>query len=338
VKKVPLVGESERRTLEILDSVLAGTPYRAFSKVRVEDVIRAGADDSLWSGEESILARGHFDFVVCKRPSMVPTFAVEFDGPQHDHEPQRRRDRCKNRLCWRAELPLLRITHAEIAPHERISILEYMLQRFLAWPKELPSIDAEMQDRSPHLEPAGLADVDPSVIEDLVDDPRLDPTAVFDITHGYPGNARIARRLLNRFGIEVAQAPGSGFEFYNESPLRCAVLPSELSWPGDHVLRGAHFFVFEHTSDEQESFRWTGDGYEAVDARTLHRGHRQFSMRWNLPVDEDRSFVRHMVFADLPGIHMPHVARELCVYFALRGVEEWAEHALTLGTGSWVRS
>jgi hypothetical protein len=160
----------------------------------------------------------------------------------------------KNRLCWRAELPLLRITHAEIAPHERISILEYMLQRFLAWPKELPSIDAEIRDRSPHLEPAGLADVDPSVMADLADDPRLDPAVVFDITYGYPGNDGIARWLLNRFGREVSQAPGSGFEFYNESPLRCAVLPSELSWLGDHVLlRGAHFFVFEHTPDEQAS-------------------------------------------------------------------------------------
>lgn len=210
MEKIPLVGESERRTLEILEGVLAGTPYRAFSKVRIEDVLRAEAGDNLWPGEQSMLARGHFDFVVYKGPSMHPTFAVEFDGPQHDREPQSSRDRCKNRLCWRAELPLLRITQAEIAPHERISILEYMLLRFLAWAKELPSIEAEIRDRSPRLEPEELAELDPSVIEDLADDPMFDPTVVFDITHGYPGNDEIARRLLDRFGIEVAQAPAPG--------------------------------------------------------------------------------------------------------------------------------
>src|SRR5438067_1311392 len=109
MRKVPLVGESERRTLRILEEVLVGSPFRAFSKVRLSDVLRADPDDALWRGERSMLAFGHFDFLVCERPSMRPAFAVEFDGQYHDREPQQSRDRCKNRLCWRADLPLLRI-------------------------------------------------------------------------------------------------------------------------------------------------------------------------------------------------------------------------------------
>jgi hypothetical protein len=64
------------------------------------------------------------------------------------------------------------------------------------------------------------------------------------------------------------------------------------------------------------------------DTRTVHQGHRQFSIRWTLPVDEDGAFERQMVTADLPGVHIPHIARELSVYFALRDVEEWAEQTL----------
>lgn len=164
VRKVALVGEGERRTLEVLEAALAGTPYRAFSKVRVKDVLSPEVRDRLWHGERSMLSFGHFDFLVCKRPSLHPVFVTEFDGPSHDLEPQRSRDRCKNRLCWRADLTLLRITEAEIAPHERVSILEYMLRRFIAWPNELPGIQAEIRDRTPEFDPHELAERDRLII------------------------------------------------------------------------------------------------------------------------------------------------------------------------------
>ena len=59
--------------------------------------------------------KSHFDFVVTE--DEIPIFAVEFDGPMHAQDRQRRRDMQKFKLCRRFEFPMLRITAEYLPPH-----------------------------------------------------------------------------------------------------------------------------------------------------------------------------------------------------------------------------
>jgi hypothetical protein len=43
-----------------------------------------------------------------------------------------------------------------------------MLRRFLAWPKAVPNINAEIRDQTPHFETEEFAEFDPSEFENLL--------------------------------------------------------------------------------------------------------------------------------------------------------------------------
>lgn len=90
-------------------------------------------DRRLSPQEFSLYLRGHFDFVVHRESDHEPEVAIEFDGFGHDDPRQTERDIIKNRLCAVAGLPLLRIGGAELQVHEQVTILEWLLGRFIAW-------------------------------------------------------------------------------------------------------------------------------------------------------------------------------------------------------------
>lgn len=68
------------------------------------DIDRSGLTDE----EFSYALKAELDFVVSEDRQAL--FAVEFDGPHHEHDPDaQRRDRLKNRICRKLGMPLLRI-------------------------------------------------------------------------------------------------------------------------------------------------------------------------------------------------------------------------------------
>jgi hypothetical protein len=85
-----------------------------------------------------MLDHGHLDFLIVNRASDRPEFAVEFDGPAHLERRQAERDRVKDELCLRADLPILRIGSDEIAPREQCSLLEWLIERFIAYRRVCP--------------------------------------------------------------------------------------------------------------------------------------------------------------------------------------------------------
>lgn len=72
----PLVGSSERRALEILERSLAGSDYRAFSKVRMNDVVAPSPGEELAFPDRNFLMTAHFDFVVYKREALTSVAAI----------------------------------------------------------------------------------------------------------------------------------------------------------------------------------------------------------------------------------------------------------------------
>jgi hypothetical protein len=193
VHKRQLVNFKERQTLRILDDVLTNSPYRAFSKVRLTDVICPDEGESVTSDERTFLRTAHFDFVVYRKTETLdPEFALEFDGLHHEYDPvQKRRDVIKNRLCDNAKLPLIRITDIELEEYEKVTLLGYMVSRFKAWDEEHECILAEIEDYVSGLSPEEIH----KLTRGGIADPSIDPTFIFDCRHPFPSTKRIAERL-----------------------------------------------------------------------------------------------------------------------------------------------
>lgn len=125
---------------------------------------------------------------------------IEFDGFGHDQPEQVRRDILKNRFCSRASLPLLRLGAMDLREFDRSTVLEWIVQRFVAWHDESDERVRAAQDAMDR----ATEGLDPEVAMELVlDDPMFDPSFWFDLEHPFPGNARIAERLRERWGVRV---------------------------------------------------------------------------------------------------------------------------------------
>ncbi len=203
---------SEALAENIIRSVLAGTKWTVALKLPVQVVVGREAD-GLSTDEFSLYTRGHFDFVVYRADDHVPKFAVEFDGFGHENARQIARDVIKNRFCAQAGLPLLRIGTTELSERDEISILEWLLDRFVAW-------EERGHEFVPKLAALGI-------------DPGKDPTrardALFELFHNenlYPGNWAAILGLYERFGI-APQLEG------RENATPSAPYSLEVAWPGE---------------------------------------------------------------------------------------------------------
>lgn len=334
MKTKRLAGGIERKTLEVLEKALRGTAYRVFTKIRVCDVLKPEQDERLSGDEANLLLMGHFDFVVYDRRSLQPVFAVEFDGPYHQEEHQVKRDVNKNRLCMLANLPLFRIGYAELEEHDQITLLEFMIQRFIAWEREHARIESHIESY--------VASLDPVEFESLTEgrglDPSIDPGFLFDINHPFPGILKAARRLVSRFGILSSYLPIDFESKLNlgSRPLRCHVMAWKTEYPGHNVLQESCYALFRDDPAIRNR-RWVNGSLATSDREVLCEGNVTFSMQWTLPVVKDYNpnesgfeyFQRRRQmpysFAGLPGVHIPNITEWFSEYLALQEIEKWAE-------------
>lgn len=98
----------EKITYERLEKVCINVNASVFPKVRLADIFSI-TNSGISTEDYSFALKSHFDFTVYDNKSLLPLFAVEFDGKFHRTETQKIRDEIKNRLVNRFDLPLLRI-------------------------------------------------------------------------------------------------------------------------------------------------------------------------------------------------------------------------------------
>lgn len=103
-----ILNNYEKITYERLDEVCKTVNASVFPKVRLADIFPI-TDSGISNEEYSFALKSHFDFTVYDNTTLQPLFAVEFDGKTHSTEVQKSRDKIKNRLAERFNLPLLRI-------------------------------------------------------------------------------------------------------------------------------------------------------------------------------------------------------------------------------------
>ena len=218
---------AEPKVETILRRQLLQHGYRIYAKVRLRDALAHDKDERLTDKVFDYLTRAHLDFLVTK--DYVGAFAVEFDGLHHLNDPKvRERDALKNSLCKSADLALLRINSTEIFEQDQITILDYMLKRYVAWQQEHEEIFSQIREFAKNIP----TDVDP---EDYAVD--LDPTFHFDLRHPFPIDVLYPLSYI-KFMIKKGQV---GIDY--------GVLPLEGLWWADDMSS----FGIEY----KENWKWT---------------------------------------------------------------------------------
>lgn len=124
-----LLNRSETVVHERLRRVCEPNGTKVYPKVRLADVLPI-EHSGIASDAYSFALKSHLDFIVVKETN-EPLFAVEFDGPSHQEEAQRDRDRLKDKLCKDFGLPLLRVRDAHLAEAYRsYDILTWMVEQW----------------------------------------------------------------------------------------------------------------------------------------------------------------------------------------------------------------
>jgi hypothetical protein len=140
-----IMNRSEEAAYCELQTLAKQYGYSVHIKIRLADVFPiegSGIQDTLYS----FALQSHLDFLVCDEKH-DPLFAVEFDGPSHQGEEQRVRDRKKNKLCERFRLPLLRInTRHLVAKYNKASLLKWIVS---AWELQTAFNEAQAKGQIP---------------------------------------------------------------------------------------------------------------------------------------------------------------------------------------------
>ena len=317
-----LLSFKEPHVETILRKRLEKDGYRIHAKVRLSDAIVKDKSEYLEDREFDYLTRAHLDFLITK--NNLPRFAVEFDERHHlEDETTIERDTVKNRLCRSAGLPLLRIGADELTSHDKTTILDYMLDRYVSWPKEkdelLRLIEEYAADAPEHASP-----------EDL------DPHFYFDLQHPFPGIAKIENRLWRNHRIASENRPPAR---QKEAQYLClAHLRSK--GPSEHdqyttcesvavvweAGRSQHDSLF--SASAVASVRaWLPTELDIPQPQPPDLGTLSTASLTKL-VDQLTKRVNAMWFPDLPGIEPWDIAENLSEYLALREVEKWAKKYL----------
>lgn len=322
MKKRKLLTWSEGKVDRILSRRLSGSPYRVLVNVRLSDAIGKDPAEVLPQEDFDFLTRAHLDFLIVTntRPA-DPVFAIEFDGPHHSYTVQIERDIRKNRLCKEADLPLLRIELSDIQEYDKLTLLDYMLDRYLSWQREEESILNEIKEFVSELPP------EEARIRFEDSDPSVDPSFLFDLRHPFPATGIVKQRLLQKYKIarehsrprEVSSALylfklGWKYEGPDKNEQYHKCVQQVTLWEGMSQI------LFE--TEVSASVRsWLPTNTEIPDPPRLFP--TLFTEKTALNALLQR--VNAMWFPNLPGISAWYISEQFAEYLAYRAVEQWAQ-------------
>jgi len=337
---------SEVKTRRTLENRLNKAGYKIFASVRLSDVIEVD-ERELDELSDAMYRYSHFDFVVTKGAWLTPCFAVEFDGPHHETDKaQRRRDAIKNMLCKKAGFSLLRITSRELEQYEKVSVLSYMLELYLAWQKEAPGILKEIKEyiqENPH-DPAWIETQQTGIV-----DPSLDPTVIFQLRHPFPPILTVVQRLKKKHIYTPRTFQGVREYIQRYKPkfiLECWYAEHKEEPSGDfHKVTKTYYLIKRPIEVTNITFK----NGKILDNRIklLYVAEQSAKLKWagpaslenessldflsNIP-EEIAQLLQPLLqpratdifFYGLPGVHIPDITEEIAEYLTLKEIEEWA--------------
>lgn len=191
---------SEKSTRRILEFETKETIYYVNAKTRLEDVFRLGEGDS--RDEQDFLRNAHFDYTLHRESSNKVIWAFEFDGPTHSSSPVTiRRDILKNRICAKANLPLLRVEDDLLEAIDGVSLLGWLVRRWMIYKRIMPRMESDRKRVASEMSEQAWDEL--RISEGLfILPPELDTETLFDLGNPYPPLPKISVRLLQQYGIK----------------------------------------------------------------------------------------------------------------------------------------
>jgi len=329
MKKLQLLNTSEYLTGQTLRRALEGTRYGIYARLPLKAVIQREKGEALSRADKNFLNTSELDFVVYDEHS-VPQLAIEFDGPSHEaYEDQQARDIRKNRLCQRAGLRLIRIGDIHLEEHDKTTLLEHIITRFVSWQVEKDEILAEISEYVKTLSEDELG----RLTEGGILDPEIDPEFTFDLRHPFPATKDAASRLHANFGIVSPHLDSQAWQRAIQQPRVLELHPvgGKTDYEGHCIRETRDYAVLERVRTAN------GSRYQ----NPIHRIQVSFGVRWTLPVVDDydeeetpmsyaaRTGAFPIAYQDVPGISMPELAENFCDYLALKKTEEWASQRVS---------
>jgi Protein of unknown function (DUF2726) len=317
-----LFSTSEYKTNKILETVLRETGYTVRPELALNKVLQIDEHEVLSKPERNTLNSSSFDNVVYNEDSW-PEFAVEFDGPHHHQDPkQRASDIRKNLLCQKAGFPLLRIGDEFLTEYERTSLLEYLIQRFVAWKKDHSQISEAQQEIGNYLAAKGAAEVEYKGMDD--------PLIMWDLLHPFPGSIEIAKSLYAKYGVVTSHIDP---DVYEQAISQAEYLFSPMESSGAAPI-GLYHYGAERTFGLRKMWRQASGRY---DWEPMHSVTAAVSYQWRLPTvdlftpaSKLSAILGETVHGQqLPGVSMQEVAEHFCDFLALRQLKAWAEQNLS---------
>jgi len=299
---------SEYKSLKIIERALKDSNYKVFPGLPLYEIFD-NKNNEFSKEERRYIRDSTFDFVVFDE-KFFPQLAIEFDGPVHDiYEKKKLSDIKKNRICKKQDLYLLRIRDFHLRKYEKITVLEYILLRFIRWNIEQKKLVQDMYDFFESLSEEEFEEY----TRDGVLDPSIDPTVIFDLRYPFPGIEDVKKRMRNIYGI------------FNR----------------DIFNRGDETRIEEDgsiTHIERRQLEASIKMINSIDAREINI---IFSATVNLlclmPTEKDwnrserpfnyfkKSGKLPVSFNDVPGLSVNELAETLSEYFTLKKIENWLE-------------
>ncbi|BAY37883.1 hypothetical protein NIES2111_22240 [Nostoc sp. NIES-2111] len=109
IKKSLLVNKYEIFTNKAIDKIASKYNAKVCTKVRIADILEI-TNSGLRNSEYKYALQAHFDFVITTGIELSPEFVIEFDEKSHkQYKNAIDRDKLKNFICNKFELPLFRV-------------------------------------------------------------------------------------------------------------------------------------------------------------------------------------------------------------------------------------
>jgi hypothetical protein len=196
MKPKRLLNTSEYLTESQIRPLLQGTGFRLFVQLRLRDIVELEESDELTSADRQSFNNQTVDFAVIG-PDGLAKLVIEFDGPEHARKKQKFSDIRKNRICYYSSIPLLRIDDSYIKKYEKVSALEYLVYRFLAWQEQWEGLVKEF-----HETVGSMSDEELEGMRELgYVDPAIDPSVIFDVTTPVPRLLELSNELYDVYGV-----------------------------------------------------------------------------------------------------------------------------------------
>jgi len=220
-----------------------------------------------------------------------------------------------------AGLQLLRIGDNFLTEYEKITLLEYVVRRFVDWRKDSDEISQEESDIAEHLAAAGAS-------EEEYDRMR-DPQIMWDLMHPFPASLKIAEALYSDYGIVSSHIDS---EVYVKAVSEPEYIIFERSNMGSHPI-GLYHYSEERSYELRTVIREAPGKCHSERIHFLTVG---TSYCWRLPtVDlgppdstKPRLIIEVAHGQNLPGIPMSELADHFCDFLALDKLRMWVKQNL----------